>query len=351
MDTTYSPNVNGRVRAIIAYSDGSAWIGGDFTQVNGETRNRLARLDSNGALISFLGTAASVNGPVFSLAENDGSLVFGGSFTEVNGVARNNVAMLNRNAALATTFDPNANDFVSVVAVQPGDGKVLLGGNFTTIGGQSRTRAARVNMDSTLDTSFDASFSGRLWSMALQADGKINVAGEYSVVNGVARNRLVRLLPNGALDSSFVPSVDGQLFGLTQFSDGKLSLGGSFNTVNGQARQNFARISVPDAAAQSLSVAGSTAAWIRSGSSPELTGTPRLQISSDGQNFSDVGILSRTSGGWRRVGLVLPPVGQSYYLRVRGQVAGGISNGSKSIVESTALFFSASDMIFANGFD
>src|SRR5690606_35246258 len=49
-DTTLSLAVNGSVRVIRVLSDGSVLIGGEFTQVNGQTRNRLARLLPNGVL-------------------------------------------------------------------------------------------------------------------------------------------------------------------------------------------------------------------------------------------------------------------------------------------------------------
>ena len=63
----------------------------------------------------------------------DGKILLAGGFTEVDGQPRNRVARLNADGSLesTTTFDlgTGANDLVYSVAVQA-DGKILLGGEF-----------------------------------------------------------------------------------------------------------------------------------------------------------------------------------------------------------------------------
>jgi hypothetical protein len=77
--------------------------------------------------------------------QGDGKILIGGDFTTVGGQARNRVARLNADGTLDTTFaNPNANDIVLSVGVQ-GDGKILIGGDFTTVGGQARQRVARLS--------------------------------------------------------------------------------------------------------------------------------------------------------------------------------------------------------------
>jgi hypothetical protein len=113
-------------------------------------------------------------------------------------------------------------------------------------------------------------------------------------------------------------------------------------------------MSVPDAALQSIEVVETDVFWQRGGSSPELSAPPRLQISTDGSNFVTVGTMSMTaSGAWRRVNVNLPPLGQNYYLRVRGFVAGGLGNGSTSEIHSTRLFHRSSlpTPIFSDGYE
>jgi hypothetical protein len=193
-----------------------------------------------------------------------------------------------------------------------------------------------------------------VWSLAVQADGQVVVAGDFAQVNGQARPRLVRLESNGAIDASFEPTGNGQIFALSQQSDGKLWVGGGFSTVGGLPRERLARLSVPDAAIDALEVDGNRVVWTRMGSAPELITDPLLELSLDGTNFSVVGSMTRSaSQAWRRQNVSLPPVGQTYWLRVSGMVAGGIGNGSSSAVQRFRIFHRTSPTgpLFANGFE
>ncbi len=89
---------------------------------------------------------AGANSTVFAVAvQPDGKVVIGGSFTQVNGVTRTRIARLNADGTLDTTFDTSvgANNGVSAVAVQS-DGKVIIGGDFTTVNNTSRLGIARL---------------------------------------------------------------------------------------------------------------------------------------------------------------------------------------------------------------
>ena len=90
---SFDPNANDDVRAIAVQADGKILVGGVFTSIGGQTRNRIARLKPDGSLDA--------------------------------------------------SFDPNANFAVRAIAVQA-DGKILVGGDFTSIGGQPRNRIARL---------------------------------------------------------------------------------------------------------------------------------------------------------------------------------------------------------------
>ncbi len=59
----FDPNVNSGVRSIAVQSDGKLLIGGDFTTVGGTSRNRIARLNTDGTLDTLFNPNA--NGPVF----------------------------------------------------------------------------------------------------------------------------------------------------------------------------------------------------------------------------------------------------------------------------------------------
>src|SRR5690606_38418527 len=83
---------------------------------------------------------------VFSFAlQPDGKVLVGGLFTELGGQPRNRLARLTPDGSLDATFNPGADAAVWSLAVQP-DGKVLVGGFFTQLGGQPRNRLARLSL-------------------------------------------------------------------------------------------------------------------------------------------------------------------------------------------------------------
>jgi uncharacterized delta-60 repeat protein len=258
LDTGFSPNVTGLnvnpdVYAVAVQSDGKIVIGGNFTTVGGVTRNRVARLNSDGSLDTNFNP--NVDGNVYAVAvQSDGKIVIGGSFTTVGGVTRNRVARLNSlNGSLDTSFgDPYIGGVsVDAVAVQS-DGKVIAGGTFTSVGAWflTQTYLARLNSDGNRDTAFNSNVGGGAGSavngwvktVAVQSDGKIVVGGYFTSVGGTARNRVARLNSNGSVDPSFNPNVDGNVNAMVVQSDGKIVIGGEFTSVGGTTRNRVARL-------------------------------------------------------------------------------------------------------------
>jgi len=243
---------SGTVQCLAVQADGKVLIGGDFTIVNGTTRNRLAQLNPDGSLDqSFLNGLNGPNSTVLSLAvQADGKVLMGGSFTNVNGVSRQYIARLNPDGSLDETFlngMSGANGYVRCVAVQA-DGKVLIAGGFTAVNGVSRNYIARLNPDGSLDESFLHGLSGANGSvdcLAVQADGKVLIGGSFATVNGVSRNRIARLNPDGSLDETFLNGLSGAngwVHCLAVQADGKVLIGGSFTLVNGEPRSYVARL-------------------------------------------------------------------------------------------------------------
>src|SRR5262245_26187927 len=73
------------------------------------------------------------NGSVWTMAlQTDGKILVGGSFTTLGGQTRNRIGRLNADGTLDTDFNPEANIGVNSIAVQM-DGKILIGGVFTSV--------------------------------------------------------------------------------------------------------------------------------------------------------------------------------------------------------------------------
>ena len=111
--STY-PRANGTISAAISDGNGGWYIGGNFTNVGGLTRNRLAHILANGSV--DLSWNPNADNGVRALALN-GSIVYaGGGFTNIGGQARIFIAALDASTGLATTWAPNANNPVNVLA-------------------------------------------------------------------------------------------------------------------------------------------------------------------------------------------------------------------------------------------
>jgi uncharacterized delta-60 repeat protein len=240
LDTGYNPDLNGLTVAIAIQSDGKAIIGGGFTTVGGTTRNNVARLNTDGTLDT--GYNPDGNGSVNAIAiQSDGKAIIGGAFTTVGGTARNRIARLNTDGTLDTGYDPNANNSVTSIAIQS-DGKAIIVGAFTTVGGTTRNRIARLNTDGTLDTGFNPDAGGQVDAIAIQSDGKAVIGGSFTTIGGTTRNFIARLNTDGTLDTGFNPNANGNILAIAIQSDGKAIIGGGFATVGGTTRNNVARL-------------------------------------------------------------------------------------------------------------
>lgn len=119
---------------------------------------------------------------------------------------------------------------------------------------------------------FNPDVNGTILAVAVQPDGKILIGGAFTDVNGTARNYIARLNSDGGLDTTFDPGAgtNARVDSLALQPDGKILLGGPFSSINGTTRYYLGRVSLPEAAIQSLIVSGdaATVTWLRSGGAP-----------------------------------------------------------------------------------
>jgi uncharacterized delta-60 repeat protein len=250
LDTSFDPGIgaNALIYALAVQSDGKIVIGGGFTSYNGTTRNRIARLNADGSLDTGFSPGTAANTSVYTLAiQSDGKILIGGLFTTYGGISRNRIARINTNGTLDTGFTPGtgANDDVNSIAIQS-DGKILIGGNFTTYNGSSISRIARLNANGSRDTGFNpgAGVNGIVNAFVVQADGKILIGGAFTTYNSVTRNRIARLNANGSLDTGFDPAggANSLIRVFAVQSDGKVLIGGNLTTYAGTACSRIVRI-------------------------------------------------------------------------------------------------------------
>jgi uncharacterized delta-60 repeat protein len=236
------------VEAVAVQSDGKVILGGSFTQVNGVTRNRLARLNADGTLDVTFDPGAGFNSTVSAVAiQADGRILVGGSFTRYRNSDRPYLVRLAHDATLDDTYaiGGGPNNAVRALALQP-DGGLLLGGSFTQIDGQPWTRLARRLTSGAADTSFDpgAGANAEVRAIQVQPDGGILVGGSFTQFNGRGQNRLVRLTPQGLIDTSLSigAGANNTVEALAVQEDGKIVVGGLFTQFAGVTHNRLVRL-------------------------------------------------------------------------------------------------------------
>ena len=238
----FNPRANGGVYATAIQPDGKILVGGSFTNLAGQARPNVGRLNSDGTSDNTFHPEPGVSSCVYCLLlQGDGKIVVGGNFTKLGGQPRANLARLNSNGSLDTTFNPGADSTVYCLALQA-DGKLLAGGYFLTLGGQPRSRIGRLNADGTLDATFYPEANNGVFSLAVQADGRILAGGSFTALGGQPRERIGRLNADGTLDTTFNPKANEEVYSLAEQSDGKILVGGDFTALGGQPRSRLGRL-------------------------------------------------------------------------------------------------------------
>jgi uncharacterized delta-60 repeat protein len=247
-DFVIGDGFNGTVNSITLQSDGKILVGGGFTQFDSNQANYLVRLNANGTLDTSFNIGTGFNTTVQSIAlQPDGKILVGGLFTLFNGNTINRLVRLNADGTLDGGFNIGTgfNTTVLSIALQP-DGKILVGGLFTQFDGNTINRLVRLNADGTLDMSFTigTGFNERVQSIALQSDGKIIVGGRFTQFDGNTVGRIVRLNGNGTIDSGFDMSTgfNGPVQSIALQSGGKIIVGGGFTQFNGNTVNHLARL-------------------------------------------------------------------------------------------------------------
>src|SRR5207253_2607113 len=243
---SFNPNANDYVASIVVQADGKILAGGVFSVIGGHTRNNIARLDPNTGLADSFDPNANTNGVVISIVvQADGKILAGGAVTSIGGQTRNHIARLESDGRLDQTLNlSTVGNSVNATAVQP-DGKILIGGLFTSVLGVARNNIARLNTDGTLDTVFNPNANEWVTSIAVQPDGKVLAGGYFNGTNsigGQTRNRIARLDPTTGLADSFDPNASYLVYSIAVQADGKVLAGGVFGSIAGQARNGMARI-------------------------------------------------------------------------------------------------------------
>ncbi|MFT3909305.1 MAG: T9SS type A sorting domain-containing protein [Ferruginibacter sp.] len=154
-DDDGSVGVNDWVYATAVQLDGKILIGGSFTAHNSlaaplTPANHIARLNTDGSLdATFNAGGTGPNSSVYAMAlQLDGKIIIAGYFSDYNGNTTNKLARLNADGSFDNTFVAggtfDVNSSISRLAIQPDNTKLLIGGSFTSYNDIGRNRVARI---------------------------------------------------------------------------------------------------------------------------------------------------------------------------------------------------------------
>jgi uncharacterized delta-60 repeat protein len=229
-------------------SNGKIVLGGVFTSSNGNTHNRIARLESDGTTDYGFSTGTGANTAIFTVAlDNSDRILIGGAFYSFNGTSINRLARLNTDGSLDNSFNIGSGaDGVVRCCEVLSNGKILVGGEFLNFNGVNVNGIVLLNSDGSIDNTFmtGAGANGYVTCMIIQNNGKIILGGEFTVFNGTNCGRIVRLNSDGTIDNSFIAG-SGFNNSVTSFAiqnDGKLVVGGNFTAYNNHGRNRVARL-------------------------------------------------------------------------------------------------------------
>ncbi len=243
MDNTFVPPlINDGVTKIAVQPSGKILILGNFSRINGITRNRFARLNPDGSLdLSFNAVFTANSSIATMLILPDGDILLGGSSIVVNGVTRSGLIRLNNDGSVDQSFTIQVGGFGNSVTaiVVTNDNKIYIAGTFSQINGINRNIIAKLEPDGTVIQSFNANISsGTINEIVTLSDGKIIIAGRFEI--GSALIHLARLEGDGRVDNTFSADsrINNWVNGISLHPSGKIFVYGSFRDNNSGVERN-----------------------------------------------------------------------------------------------------------------
>src|SRR5262245_43957886 len=221
------------VLAVAPDGAGGWFIGGYFTEVNGQPRSNLAWLDAAGHVLPW---NPDPNAAVHALTFTNGRLYVGGDFTSLGGLPRSGLALFEGASSIPSSWNPGPNG--SIACMVESGGTVYVGGQFTIIGGQFRNSLAAIDANG-VATAWNPNPNGPTDALAV-GGGLVYAGGQFNMIGGAARSDLAALDASGAANA-WNPGPDGIVRALA-LSGSTLYVGGGFSTISGASRNGLAAV-------------------------------------------------------------------------------------------------------------
>ncbi len=223
---------------------------GDFTTIDAQPSAKIARLDSAGVYDPTfdVGTGfTSFGAPTTMAIQPDGKILVGGDFTQYDGTTINRLIRLNSDGTIDNTFNIGTGFSNAVKQIKLlSNGKILVAGSFISYNGTSSKYIARLNADGSLDNTFSigTGFNNQVLKFLVQPDDKIIVGGYFTTYNANPAPGIIRLDDTGAIDATFnvgtgfTPNYGASAF---CYQNGKIIINGA-SPYNGNTVGNIFRV-------------------------------------------------------------------------------------------------------------
>jgi len=242
----WAPDPDGFIRQIHVHG-GSIHLAGDFSNVAGKVRHRMAELDLGTGLATDWATGAA-DGNIFQVARSGTKLFAVGNARSIGGRARNRLAAMDITTGRTTDWDPDC-DWLIYEMILAGN-TIYVGGFFDNIGGVPRARIAALDAFTGAVLPWDPGVTGSVRAI-VRKDDVVYIGGEFTAVGGVQRTNLAAIDANTGAVLPWAPTTNNPVFAIHLHED-DLYLGGTFTQVNGTTRNRLARVDA---------ISGDLAAW------------------------------------------------------------------------------------------
>lgn len=213
------------------------FVGGSFTSIAGQSRNRFAILDLPNYQLSPINTVLSGNPDIRTITSDESQLYVGGdSVTNVNGNTRNGAFALSLADFSVSGWNPNLSGSGESFLVV--NDLVFIGGGFSQINGvtnydnfQAVDKINGTRRDIPLPANDPA---GIVYSLTL-AGTKIYIGGFFTSISGIGTfsNTAVYDLPSQSYVQPNPVSAENMVNHIAAYPDGNVLIGGSFTALNG----------------------------------------------------------------------------------------------------------------------
>jgi len=220
-----------RAWAISAYDSSNVYVGGDFTNIGGDTnKQRIAKWD--GTTWQRMGTGT--NNPVYTVYAKDNSNVYiGGAFTSASGVGASYVARWDGATwrAMGGGTDGTTR-FISAVD----NSNVYVGGYFPSIGRDTNKKGI-ARWDGTTWRTMSSGIPNNVYAVLALDNSNVYVGATFINLGGDPnKNYIVRW--DGATWRAMGAGTSGRVYGISAVDNSNVYVGGEFANIGGDLNKS-----------------------------------------------------------------------------------------------------------------